>query len=409
MTLFYIIVLFIVAEFILSTVLNKLNASWLTKPIPAELDNIYDNEKYQQQQLFSKARHKFESIQSIIMLTVTLGFLFLNGFSFLDNICANLTQNLLLQAIVYILVLSIAVEIIGLPFSIYNTFVIEQKFGFNTTTPKIFVTDTLKNLLLNLILTTALYSAIYWFYTIAGQNFWVYAWLIVACFSLFMSVFYSSLIVPLFNKQTPLPDGELRNAISEFSQKVGFNLDGVFVIDNSKRSNRANAYFTGLFKKKRIVLYDTLINQMTTEEIVAVLAHEVGHYKKRHIVSSLIFGLLQMGIILFVFSLFVSRPELSAALGVATPKFHISLIAFSFLYTPISIFTGLLTNIFSRRNEYQADEFAAQNSSAENLISGLKKLARNNLSNLTPHPAYVWVNYSHPALYQRIMQLKKNK
>jgi len=221
-----------------------------------------------------------------------------------------------------------------------------------------------------------------------------------------MVLFYSNLIVPLFNKQTPLPEGELKSAIEEFASKVGFKLDNIFVIDGSKRSTKANAYFTGFGSKKRIVLYDTLINDMTTKELVAVLAHEIGHYKKHHVLWSLLLGILQTGVVLFIFSLFVGSRELSAALGVESPSFHIGLIAFGILYSPISMITGLAMNIFSRKNEYQADAFAATNYSAEELSSALKKLSVKNLSNLRPHPAYVFFHYSHPTLLQRLNALK---
>jgi len=236
--------------------------------------------------------------------------------------------------------------------------------------------------------------------------FWIYAWLVVAVFSIFMSMFYSNLIVPLFNKQTPLKEGELRSSIEDFAQKVGFKLDNIFVIDGSKRSAKANAYFTGLGPKKRIVLYDTLINDMETDELVAVLAHEIGHYKKNHIIQGLIISLIQTGIVLFIFSLLIDSPLLSKALGVEEPNFHIGLIAFGILYSPVSFVLGIFMNMLSRKNEYQADAFAAKNYRPEALASALKKLSVKNLSNLTPHPKYVFFNYSHPPLLERLNHLK---
>jgi len=222
-----------------------------------------------------------------------------------------------------------------------------------------------------------------------------------------MAMFYSNLIVPLFNKQTPLPDGELRTAIQEFAQKVGFKLDNVFIINGSKRSSKGNAYFTGLGPKKRIVLYDTLTEQMTTEEMVAVLAHEIGHYKKRHVILGLLLGLLQTGVILFLFSVFVNSQILSQALGVEEPNFHIGMIAFGILWSPVSMITGLFINMLSRRHEFQADEFASVNYDPKMLASALKKLSVKNLSNLTPHPLYVFFNYSHPPLLQRLDHIAK--
>lgn len=408
MILFYIIIAILVADYALNQTLDHLNSTWRTKPIPPELAGIYDDEKYKKQQSYSQTVSRFSLIESTVMLVATLAFFFLDGFKFVDGIASSATGNILLQGLLFIAILFVATDIISTPFDIYDTFVIEQKYGFNTTTRKLFITDKLKGYLVTAIIGGGLYSLIYWFYATVGQQFWIYAWIAVSAFSLFMSMFYSTLIVPLFNKQTPLPEGELRDALNQFSQKVGFNLDGIFVIDNSKRSTRANAYFTGLGKKKRIVLYDTLIKQMSTEEIVAVLAHEVGHYKKHHIVWSFLSSVIQTGIMLFLFSLLVSSPQLSTALGIDQPKFHISMIAFALLYNPISVATQLLTNIFSRRNEYQADKFSAQHSNAQNLVSALKKLASNNLSNLTPHPTYVWFKYSHPSLLQRVRALNIN-
>jgi STE24 endopeptidase len=267
----------------------------------------------------------------------------------------------------------------------------------------------LKGYLLGAIIGGGLLALIIYIYQLTTSSFWIYAWLVVSGFSIFMVLFYSNLIVPLFNKQTPLPDGELKSAIENFSDKVGFKLDNIYVIDGSKRSTKANAYFTGFGSKKRVVLYDTLINDLTTNELVAVLAHEIGHYKKHHVLWSLLLGILQTGIVLFIFSLFVGSSELSAALGVNTPSFHIGLIGFGILYSPISMVTGLAMNIFSRKNEYQADAFAAKYFDASELRSALKKLSVKNLSNLRPHPAYVFFHYSHPTLLQRLNALKANK
>jgi STE24 endopeptidase len=252
-----------------------------------------------------------------------------------------------------------------------------------------------------------LLALIIFIYQKTGNMFWVYAWIVVSAFSVFMAMFYSNLIVPLFNKQTPLEEGELRNAISDFSKKVGFKLDNIFVIDGSKRSTKANAYFTGLGAKKRIVLYDTLINDLETEELVAVLAHEIGHNKKKHVVQGLLIGLVQTGIVLFIFGLLINNPLLSKALGVDEPNFHIGMVAFGVLYSPISFFTGIFMNMLSRKNEYQADRFAAENYKPEALASALKKLSINNLSNLTPHKRYVFFHYSHPTLLQRLAFLKQ--
>jgi STE24 endopeptidase len=298
-------------------------------------------------------------------------------------------------------------DFISTPFSYYKTFVIEEKFGFNKTTKKTFILDKIKGWLMLAILGGGILTLIIWFYQLTGKHFWLYAWALVAAFSIFMNMFYSKLIVPLFNKQTPLQEGSLRNKISEYAKSVGFNLNKIFVIDGSKRSTKANAYFSGFGNEKRVTLYDTLINDLNEDEIVSVLAHEVGHYKKKHIIFNLISSILLTGLTLFILSIFISKPILSEALGVAIPSFHIGLIAFGLLYSPISEITGLIMNYFSRKFEYQADNYAKNTYKAEPLISGLKKLSKNSLSNLTPHKAYVFMHYSHPTLLDRIKSLKQ--
>jgi STE24 endopeptidase len=260
---------------------------------------------------------------------------------------------------------------------------------------------------MSLLLGGAILSLIVWFYQFAGENFWIYAWVLVAVFSLFMNLFYAKLIVPLFNKQTPLEDGELKSAIEKYAQQVGFTLNNIFVIDGSKRSTKANAYFSGFGSQKRITLFDTLLNDLETDEIVAVLAHEVGHYKRKHIIFNLTSSILLTGFTLYILSLFINSSILSEALGVSIPSFHIGLIAFGILYSPISEITGLLMNYVSRVFEYQADNFAKETFAAKPLITSLKKLSKNSLSNLTPHKAYVFMHYSHPTLLERIENLEK--
>ena len=285
---------------------------------------------------------------------------------------------------------------------------IEEKFGFNKSTKKIFWLDKIKGWGMSSLLGGGILALIIWFYQIAGENFWVYAWVLIGVFSLFMNLYYSKIIVPLFNKQRPLEAGELKVAIENYAKKVGFTLDHIFVIDGSKRSTKANAYFSGFGSQKRITLFDTLINDLETDEIVAVLAHEVGHYKKKHIIFNLTTSILLTGFTLFLLSLFINMPIFSEALGVSLPSFHIGFIAFGILYAPISEITGIFMNYISRVFEYQADNFAKETFAAQPLITALKKLSKNSLSNLTPHPAYVFMNYSHPKLLERIRNLKKD-
>ena len=266
--------------------------------------------------------------------------------------------------------------------------------------------DKIKGWLMSAIVGGGILTAIMWFYEVSGRNFWLYAWGLVTVFSVGMNMFYARLIVPLFNKQTPLKESLLRQQIEAYAQKVGFELQKIFVIDGSKRSTKANAYFSGFGPEKRVTLYDTLINDLEEEEIVAVLAHEVGHYKKRHILFNLFASTLTTGFMLWVLSLFVGLPIFSEALGVSNASFHVGLIAFGILYTPISEMIGLIMNYLSRTFEYQADAYAKETYAAPPLISALKKLSKNSLSNLTPHPAYVFMHYSHPTLLQRIQKMQ---
>jgi len=405
--LFYIIIGILVADFIFERFLEYLNSTQWSDQLPGELKGIFDDEKYRQQQAYEKVNFRFSLVSSSFSFILVLLMFLLTGFAWVNNLALSVTVNPILVALVFFGILLFVSDLLTTPFSVYDTFVIEEKFGFNKTTPKTFIFDKLKGYLIGAIIGGGLLSLIIYIYQLTTTSFWIYAWGIVSLFSVFMVLFYSNLIVPLFNKQTPLPDGELKTAIKDFSDKVGFKIDNIYVIDGSKRSTKANAYFTGLGAKKRIVLYDTLINDLTVNELVAVLAHEIGHYKKHHVIWSLLLGVLQTGIVLFIFSLFVGSPELSAALGVKTPSFHIGLIAFGILYSPLSIITGLAMNIFSRKNEYQADEFAAKYFDGKELASALKKLSVKNLSNLRPHPAYVFFHYSHPTLLQRLNALNK--
>ena len=407
--LFFIIIGLLLADFIFERFLEFLNSTQWSDQLPEEVKDIYDEQEYQKQQAYEKANFRFSMVSSSFSFALMFLMVLFAGFALVNNWSLSVSVNPILTALVFFGILMLTSDLLTTPFSIYDTFVIEEKFGFNKTTPKTFVLDKLKGYLLGAIIGGGLLALIIYIYQLTTINFWIYTWLVITGFSVFMVLFYSNLIVPLFNKQTPLPEGELKSAIEDFSAKVGFKLDNIFVIDGSKRSTKANAYFTGFGAKKRIVLYDTLINDMTTNELVAVLAHEIGHYKKHHVIWSLLLGTLQTGIVLFIFSLFVGSPELSAALGVETPSFHIGLIAFGILYSPISMITGLAMNIFSRKNEYEADAFAAKYFDANELASALKKLSVKNLSNLRPHPAYVFFHYSHPTLLQRLQALKSNK
>jgi len=407
--IFLIIITIIVLNYLLDRIVEYLNISKCSNTIPKELEGIYDSEKYAKSQNYLKVNYKFSILTSTFSVLVILVMLFTGGFAFVDNLTASVTENVIIHALLFFGILMLASDIINTPFDLYDTFVIEHKFGFNKTTVKTYILDKLKTWLLGAIIGGGILALIIWFYTLTTNLFWLYAWMLVTVFSIFMTMFYSSIIVPLFNKQTPLEDGDLRNAISDFAQKVGFKLDNIYVIDGSKRSTKANAYFSGLGRKKRIVLYDTLIKDMSVEEIVAVLAHEVGHYKKKHSLKGIILSIIETGFTLYLLSFFVGSIVLAKALGAEEASFQIGLIAFGILYTPVSLILGLATNVYSRKNEYEADKFAGENYNPEHLQNALKKLSVNNLSNLTPHHIYVFIHYSHPPLLERLKALDKIK
>ncbi|MEZ4803690.1 MAG: M48 family metallopeptidase [Gelidibacter sp.] len=404
--LFYIIIAIIILNFVVDKILDALNAKRYNDPIPKELDDVYDENEYKKSQAYKATNYKFGLLTSTFSIALTLGFLIFDGFEFVDNIARSFSDNSIVIALIFFGIIMLGSDIISTPFSYYKTFVIEERFGFNKTTKKTFWLDKLKGLLMMATVGGGILALIIWFYNLTGNQFWLYAWGLVTVFTVFMNMFYAKLIVPIFNKQKPLEEGSLRDKISEYAQSVGFQLDKIFVIDGSKRSTKANAYFSGFGSEKRVTLYDTLVNDLDEEEIVAVLAHEVGHYKKKHIIFNLIASILLTGLTLYILSIFISNPLLSQALGVDIPSFHVGLIAFGLLYSPISEVTGFIMNHFSRKFEYQADDYAKGTYAAQPLITSLKKLSKNSLSNLTPHPAYVWVHYSHPTLLQRVRNLK---
>lgn len=406
-TLFYIIIAIIIINFIVDKILDALNAKHFNDAVPEELHDVYDEVEYKKSQDYKATNYKFGIWSSLFSVALTLGFLLLDGFEYVDTIARGFSDNNIVIALIFFGIIMIASDIISTPFSYYKTFVIEERFGFNKTTKKTFILDKIKGWLMSAVIGGGLFALIIWFYELTQENFWLYAWALVTVFTVFMNMFYSRLIVPLFNKQTPLEDGSLRDGISDYAKTVGFNLKNIFVIDGSKRSTKANAYFSGFGSEKRVTLFDTLINELDEDEIVSVLAHEVGHYKRKHIIFNLTASVLLTGLTLYILSLFISNPLLSEALGVSIPSFHIGMIAFGLLYSPISEITGLLMNYVSRKFEYQADNYAKETYKPEPLISGLKKLNKTSLSNLTPHPAYVFMHYSHPTLLERIRNLKQ--
>ena len=405
-TLLWLIIGFVTLDFIVNSVLSWLNTKWMTHPVPPELEGLYDEEKYRKQQDYMRTNKRVSLIARCVSFVLTLIILGFGLLGWLDNQCKAWTHLPIVQVILFLVLYNLFNTIIALPFSYYSTFVIEERFGFNRTTHKTFWLDALKSFAVSTVLSAVLLGVVYWLYQTFGQQFWIWATLVCAVFIIFFSMFYSNLIVPLFNKQTPLPEGELRDAITAALASFGSKFKDIYIIDGSKHSTKANAYFTGFGPKKRIVLYDTLQDQMTNDEIVAVLAHEFGHYKHRDTFKNMFISIAMVAVNLFIFSLLVSNPDLPAALGGTAPSFILALVAFSLLLSPIDILLNPASNAISRRAEYRADAFAAEHGHGEALISGLKKLASHALSNLTPHPLVVWYSYSHPTLAQRIRAIR---
>lgn len=405
-TLFLIIIGIIIANYLFEQFLDYLNSTYWSNELPVELAEIYDVDKYRKSQDYARAKQELSIIVSSISFLVIIALLYWKGFAFLDNSIRTYSSNAIIIAILFFGTIGFLTDILSLPFSIYSTFIIEEKFGFNKTSIRTFIIDKLKGWLLAIILGGGLLALIVWIYTVSGQWFWLICWGVIGIFSVLMNMFYSSLIVPLFNKQSLLSEGELRNEIEIFAKRTGFNLHNIYVIDASKRSTKVNAYFSGLGHKKRIVLFDTLIRDHSVQELVAILAHEIGHYKKKHSLIGMGISFIQTGVMLFLLSLFIDNPMLSESLGAAHSSFHLGIIVFGILYSPISHFLGLFVNYISRNNEFAADRYAKSYQLTDSLQLALKRLSVNNLSNLRPHPAYVLFYYSHPPLLERLKALK---
>ncbi|MCJ7446180.1 MAG: M48 family metallopeptidase [Bacteroidales bacterium] len=405
-SIFFLILIIPVTGFLLERYLEHLNNRMWSDTLPAKLKGICDEEEYRKTQLYERDNKRLSFWSSSFNLAVILIMIIAGGFSLVDNLARSLSMNLVAISLIFFGIIGFASDVINIPFSWYDTFVIEKKYGFNTMTIRTFITDHIKSWFIAIIVGIPVLGLITWFYYKTGPGFWLYAWALITLFSIFINLFYSELIVPLFNKQKPLEEGSLRDKIKDFAAKSVFKLKNIYVIDGSKRSTKANAYFSGFGPKKRIVLYDTLPKELTEEEIVAVLAHEIGHYRKKHVLFTLLFSFLLTGLMLFLFSLVVDSPGLSKAMGAEGPSFHLGLIVFGILYSPLSLLIGLGFNYISRKNEFAADKFVRQNFKPEILADALKKLSVKNLSNMMPHPAYVFFHYSHPPLLQRLEKLE---
>jgi STE24 endopeptidase len=404
-SLFIILISIIVFNFLKDSLLDFLNSMHFENKVPEILSDVYNKEKYLKSQDYKKSQYKFTKYSRIFSLIIVLLFFNLEGFLILDNFSRNYFDSSISIGLFFFGIIFFANEIINLPFSIYFTFVIEEKYGFNKTNAKTFVFDILKSWALTIFFGGGILSFVIFQFELIGEKFWIVAWVFMTVLSVLINGLYAQIIVPLFNKQSKLENGELRTEIEKYAKKTGFDLSNIFVIDGSKRSTKANAYFSGFGKQKRVTLYDTLITKLSNNQIISVIAHEIGHYKKNHIIFNLIFSVFQTGIMLYILSLFIFQPIFSEALGVTNHSFHIGLITFSILYTPISELFSLIFNVFSRKFEYQADEYAKNTFDGKHLLEALKTLSKDSLSNLTPHPKYVWWHYSHPTLFERITRL----
>ena len=411
---FLIIIGLVIFNFLFSNILDYVNhKNWKDK-IPPELEDFYDKEKYKKAKLYSISKSKIGLLSSIISFLFVISLLLFNGYGFLNQLVYSDSLNLFLpfeintsfaRSGVFFLILFILNSLISIPFSYYNTFIIEEKYGFNKTSKSTFFLDIIKSTILSILIGGFLLFAALYLYDNINEGFWLWLWIGLSLLMVFINMFYADLIVPIFNKLTPLNNVELRKKIENYSEDVGYLLKNIYVIDGSKRSTKANAFFSGLGPRKTIALYDTLIEKHTENELVAVLAHEVGHFKKKHVLSGLLMSVIQIGIMAFFFELCLKLPEISIALGGLDTNFHLGLIGFSIIFSPISMISSILMNYVSRKNEFEADAYAKETFNGEDLSLALKKLSVDSLSNIYPHPLYVFFHYSHPPLIQRLRAL----
>ncbi len=402
------ILAFVAIDFLIGTLLNYVNEKSNQQPLPEQVSQIYDLTGYNKSLEYGTTKYKFGLFTSVVSTIVILLAIVLGWFAWLDASLREVISSDLMVTVSFVGILIVLAAITGLPTSYYATFVIEEKFGFNKTTKKLFIADNIKQTLLSLALGLPLIGLIAWIYQELNSLFWLVGWLLISVFSLFMFIFGTRIFLPLFNKLKPLPAGELRDEVEAYCQSQGFPLSKLWEMDASKRSTKLNAFFSGMGKVKIIGLYDTLIQKLTTKEVVAVLAHEVGHYKRKHVYTMFLFSNVQTLILFALMGWLLGNPNLARALGSEIPSFHLSLISFVLLFSPLSTILGLIANSFSRFNEYQADQFSIDTypGARAHLHSALKKLSVESLKDLNPHPMYVKVNYSHPPILERLANLK---
>ena len=408
MVFLVIILAILIGEYLLNLIVETKNVRFLRTDLPDEFSGYYDRGKYRKSQEYLKENTRFGLITDSIATPVTIAFILFGGFNLIDQSARSFHLSTIPTGLIFAAVLMLASQIVAIPFSIYSTFVIEEKYGFNKTTPRTFVLDILKTWVLAAVIGGILFLAVLWFFEEAGPWAWAYCWIAVTLFQVFLLFVAPVVIMPIFNKFTPLEDGELREAIEEYAKKQDFKLKGVFTMDGSKRSTKSNAFFTGFGRFRRIVLFDTLIEKQTKDELVSVLAHEMGHYKKKHILKSIVISIFTTGLMFYILSIFINNRELFAAFQMQHTSIYASLFFFGFLYAPIDMILSVFGNMLSRRHEYEADGYAvATYRKPQSMITALKKLSVDNLSNLTPHPLKVFLTYSHPPVLERIRAIRK--
>ncbi|OPL16335.1 MAG: peptidase M48 [delta proteobacterium ML8_D] len=402
------ILLILIIRYLLDLVSDWMNVRHVSTEIPVEFKGYYDAEKYRKSQNYLRENTGFGIFVDTIQTVITIAFVLFGGFNVVDRISISLGGGTIITGLIFAGILILASKILSLPFSIYSTFVIEEKYGFNKTTPKTYLLDIIKSLILTALIGGVVFAAVLWFFEKTGDMAWIYCWMAITLFQIFFMFIAPVVIMPIFNKFIPLEEGELRTAIENYAKTQNFKMKGVFKMDGSKRSSKSNAFFTGFGRSRRIVLFDTLIERHSVDELVSILAHEMGHYKKKHIIKAIVRSIIVMGLTLFLLSLFIENEQLFAAFKMEHLSVYASLFFFGFLYTPLAMLIGIGENIISRKNEYEADAFAVKTYGDEDaMINGLKKLSVDNLSNLTPHPLKVFLDYSHPPVLDRIKAIRR--
>lgn len=410
MNIYFIIIIgMILFQYTLSFLVKILNLKALNPNLPDDFSDVFDKDKYIKSQEYTKTNTKFSFITSTFSLFINLSFILGGFYNIIDLYVRDLGYNPQLTGLVFFALLFVINDLLNIPFSVYKTFVIEERYGFNKTTLKTFWIDKLKGYFLTILIGGPVLYLILYFFSNFTEYGWLYVWIFLIAFSIIMQPIFTTFVAPMFNKFTPLEDGPLLQKIKDYLSKVNFPVQRLEVVDGSKRSSHSNAYFSGIGKYKRIALFDTLLEQMDDDEILSIIAHEVGHYKLKHIYSGIILSSLQSGIMLYILSLFINNEQLFSVFSMQEGNLSIyaSLVFFSMLYSPISLIIGIFFSITSRKNEFSADAYSAETAKMpESLISGLKKMSKENLSNLTPHWLNVFLNYSHPPVLKRIGVLK---